>query len=601
MNERPYLDLASPPRMAFAALTSLFLACGVDHPSGKPSDPTLGADGRPSPAARPSDGGAKGDGRAPAQWVLRHGRIRTMREAQPFAEAVAVRDGAIVFVGANDRAGEYIGSGTRVVDLRGRYVLPGLHDVHQHTIEAHVPVVSCRLDPEVTNPEDYVRAVKRCQTAEGTSWVLGNGHEIETILAAKRPPRAILDDAIPDRPVAILDSTSHSTWVNTRALEVLGITASTRDPQGGLILREPSGKPNGLLIDAAGEWPWDRALAVNPTLARINDRALLDAMAHDNSVGITSACDARVYWERGYLDAYRRAEAKGEMSVRMVLGLWAYPLKDDDTQIGMLKGMYRDQGGMVRVSQIKIYADGLTQNTTAALLEPYLAKTLGPDRGLEYFPPARLVRYVRELQGTGFDMHIHTIGDRGVRQALDAIESVRGEPGGAAARHRLTHVELVHPRDVPRFRALGVFADMQLGAHNDPGHLNELEPYVGARRVRERAWPLRDLHAAGAPVVLSSDYDVGDLDPFMGIQRALTRGAQSLPNLDAALRAYTVNAARAMRSETRTGSIEPGKRADLIVIDRDLDATPADQIGATKVLWTLVDGREVYRRRAFDL
>jgi len=361
-------------------------------------------------------------------------------------------------------------------------------------------------------------------------------------------------------------------------------------------LRAADGTPNGVLVDAAGEWPWDHALAPSPELDAINHRALLDGMAHDNEYGITSASDARVYWGRGYLDAYRRAEERGEMTVRMVLGLWAYPSKNDDTQIATLARMRRDDGGMVRQTQIKIYADGLTQNTTAALLEPYRSKTLGAARGLDYFDAPRLARCVRELQAAGFDMHIHTIGDRGVRQALDAIEAARALPGGAGARHRLTHVELVHPGDVPRFRTLGVFADVQLAEENDPEHLHELEPFIGAERMNERAWRVRDLYASGATVTLSSDYDVGDLNPFAGMQRALTRGAQSLPNIDAALRAYTVNAARLMRSETRTGSLEVGKRADMIVVDRDIYAIPVERIAGTRVLRTMVDGREVYVR-----
>ncbi|WP_394835588.1 amidohydrolase [Pendulispora rubella] len=534
--------------------------------------------------------------RVPADLVWRNGRIRTMNDAQPWAESVAVRDGAIVFVGANAEAAAHVGPNTRVLDLQGRVVLPGLHDVHQHTLEAHLPIIRCRLDPNVNDAEAYVRTVSRCSVSKGTSWVLGAGHRISTLLAASRTPRAILDAAISDRPVAILEETSHSTWVNSRALEVLGIDAHTPDPPGGIVLRTADGTPNGVLVDAAGEWPWDRALAPTPELEDINYQALLEGMEHNNKYGITSACDARVYWGRGHLDAYRRAEARGEMTVRMVLGLWAYPSKTDDAQIATLARMRRDDGGMVRQTQIKIYADGLTQNTTAALLEPYRSKTLGAARGLDYFDAPRLARYVRELQAAGFDMHIHTIGDRGVRQALDAIQAARTLPGGAGARHRLTHVELVHPQDVPRFRALGVFADVQLAEGNDPEHLHELEPFVGKDRVNERAWRVRDLHDSGATVTLSSDYDVWDLNPFAGMQSALTRGSQGLPNLDAALRAYTVNAARLMRSETRTGTLEVGKRADMIVIDRDVYAIPVEQIARTQVLRTMVDGHEVYVR-----
>ncbi len=532
--------------------------------------------------------------------LLRNARIFTAADDGEFASAIALTDGEITWVGDDAVAGDHTGPDTAVFDLGGRLVLPGLHDVHQHTLEARLEVIDCLLDPEVTNAEDHRRAMRRCEAHPDTGWVLGWGHRVGSLVDAERAPRLILDEVFPSTPAAFGEESSHSTWVNSAALAALGIDRDTVAPPGGIIVRDDDGEPNGILVDAAGELPWNLALARSEALDEANYAAVLLGLAANNGHGITSAVDARVYWRRGYVEAYERAQADDVLTVRMVLSLWAYPDADDDAQLSALAARYRDDGGMLRVSQIKVYADGLLQNTTAALLEPYLGDTWGYERGLSYFDLDRLTRYTRSLQAVGFDMHVHAIGDRGVRETLDAIEATHTDAGGDDAHHRLTHVELVHPDDVPRFAALGAFADMQLSEWTDPAHVQELGEFIGAERASERAWPVRDLHEAGATLVFSSDYDVGELSPFAGIERAVTRGDQSLPTVADAVRAYTINAARLMRSETATGSLEIGKRADLIVVDRDIFSVPETQIGDARVLWTLVDGRDVYRRAGFD-
>jgi len=537
---------------------------------------------------------------ARAELLLTNGKIFTADDNNSFAAAVAVVDGIIAYVGEAQGAIDYIGPETRIVDLGGRLALPGLHDVHQHTLEAHLELIDCILDGNALDPEEYIYDLEICTISSETGWVLGAGYSILTLLLAERPAREILDDLFPDTPVAIMEETSHSTWVNTAALELLKIDQNSADPPGGLILKDDSGHPNGILIDAAGEWPWNSALQPNPALLAKNYAALRDGMAHNSENGITSAVDARVYWERGYLEAYRQAEAEDTLSLRMILSLWAYPDKSDNEQLAKLKDLYRDEGGMLRLSQIKLYSDGLIQNKTAALLEPYLVESWGSPLGLNYFDEPRLTVYTTALQQLGFDMHIHAIGDRGVHEALNAIEASQEQPGGDGGRHRLTHIELVHPNDVPRFNALGVYADMQLTEWNQPEQLHELDEFIGFDRTDERAWPLRDLHDSHLKIALSSDYDVGALNPFEGIERALTRGEQSLPSVTAAVRAYTINAAWLMRSENQTGSIEPGKRADIVIIDQDIFEIEPSLISSTRVLWTLLDGEEMFRAESFD-
>jgi len=532
----------------------------------------------------------------PADTLLVGATIHTLDSASSVAEALAVRDGEIVYVGGLAGSRPYEGPDTERIDLEGRFVLPGLHDSHIHLLEAFHPAASTCVVPTYVPLFRLVDDIAACAPQQvGTDWVLGWGFSIFDALF-EPDPRGILDRAVPERPVAIMEVSSHAVWVNSAALEALGIDATTPDPDGGLILRDGDGRPNGLLIDSAGEQAFDAALAATPELIDLNIEALREGQAAANAVGITSVGDARAYVDRGYVEAWRALDSTDELTVRAQVALWASPTADDDAQLKTLKALYDPGPGKLRFGQVKLYDDGLLQMTTAALLEPYVSGTLGPDTGISYFPADRLERYVRELQATGFDMHIHAIGDRGVREALDAIEAAG--PATTPARHRLTHVEWVHPDDVPRFSALDVTADLQMSAWwVEEQHLGDNAYWVGDERARSRAWPLRDLHDSGARVVLSSDYDVGDLSPFAGMARAIDRGEQSLPDVEAALRAYTTEAAWLLRQEDLAGSLEVGKRADLVVVDRDPYTT--GDLAGTVVEWTLLDGEEVYRSPTF--
>ncbi len=551
---------------------------------------------------------------AHADLILRSGAIYTASAQTPWAEAVAIDDdGVILYIGPNQGVQAFQGPATRIIDLGGRMAMPGIHDSHVHLLEAnHAAAGTCLLSPG--RPlASHIPLLQQCAPNQvGTDWVLGFGHSIFDLLDhlafGGAPPVTILDQAIPDRPVAILEETSHSVWANSLALTAAGFGAGTPDPPGGVILRDPNtGQPNGILLDGAGEIVMDLALTPNPELQELNYQALLDGLAQMNRNGITSVVDARAYWRRGYVEAWQRAETEESLTVRAIVSLWAYPYLDDTDQIAALAAMFsNDPASKLRFSQVKIYSDGEISHTTAALLEPYLAFQLAGELGLEYFDQSRLTRYISELETVGFDFHIHAIGDRGVRQALDAIaaagtaNSSAATPGGAIhggdRRHRLTHVELVHPDDIPRFAELGVIADIQMSSpYVEPQHLLDNEPLLGRRRIEERLWRLRDLHDAGARVVLSSDYDVGDLSPFKGMERSLTRGDQSLPDVAAAIRAYTVGAAHLMRQEDRVGSLTVGRLADLIVLDRNLFEIALSEIGSTRVLLTLLAGQEVWR------
>ncbi len=539
-----------------------------------------------------------GSGPSPADFVLLDGAVYTVAAAQPWAEAIAVRDGQITFVGSSADAQAHVGAATQIVDLEGQMVLPGLHDSHIHLLEAHHQALgTCTLEAGIS-PEAQIPVIQACAPSQvGTDWVLGFGHSIYDLLdhldAGGRAPALILDDAVPGGPAAIMEELSHSVWANSAALTAAGIDASTPDPIGGVIGRDPdTGEPNGILFEAAGEQMMELALVPNPVLEELNYEALLEGLDLIRRHGITSVVDGRAYWQRGYVEAWQRVHAEGLLSARSIVSLWAYSDLDDAQQIATLAAMYsNDPSSLLRVSQIKVYADGEIWHTTAALLEPYLCCSQAGPLGLNVFSQTRLAHYIDQLEPVGFDFHIHAIGDRGVHEALNAIE----QESTAGARHRLTHVEMVQPSDVSRFAQLGVTADMQMShQYVMPSHLFDAAFLLGNGRISERVWRLRDLHQAGARLVLSSDYDVGSISPFEGMERSLTRGDQSLPDLDAAIRAYTLNAAHLMRQEDRVGSIEVGKLADLVIVDRNLFDLPLTQIGDAQVVATILEGRVIY-------
>lgn len=525
--------------------------------------------------------------------ALINGKIYTVNEAQPWAEAIVIQDEKIVYVGSVEGANTLLNDDSKVVDLKGKLVLPGIHDTHLHPLEAGSDRITCVLDSE-KSLNDHLATLEACATGSGEEWILGWGHGLESLLESPIAPKQLLDNINPNRPIAIMEETSHSVWVNSKALEIAGINANTPHPTGGAILKDATGNPTGILLDSAGDEVFELAFAPTPELKAINYEGLLYGLSEVAKHGITSIVDARVYWQRGYLDAWEKAEKNNTLTARTVLSLWAYPGMNDDEQIAHLKSLYRnDPDSLLRISQIKFYSDGILHSSTAALHDPYLEyfDEVGP-RGLNYFNKERLTRYTTELERVGFDMHIHAIGDRGVSESLDAIEAAQ-TANGKLGRHRITHLEMITPADKPRFSELGVIADFQLaGEFTMPEYFSDMEPLIGNRA--HEMLPVRDIFNTSATITLSSDWDVSSLSPFVGMQNALTRGDQSLPNLAEVIKAYTINGAYLMRQENNTGSIEVGKFADLIVVNQDIFEIPVTNIANTQVLTTILGGEVVF-------
>ncbi len=535
----------------------------------------------------------------PADLVLRDGAIYTVNEAQPWVEAVAVLDGMIIFAGSNQDVAAFIDNQTTIIELDRKMVLPGLHDVHMHPLEAGSPAGSgCLLSNSETDPENFMIALQSCNlTPNSNGWIVAGGHSIFTLYDAVRPPREILDDVFPDDPVAILEATSHSLWVNSLALEIAGIDATTTDPIGGHIIKWDDGEPSGILLDNAGDLVLQMALASTPEIDDQNYEGLVSfSLPLLARMGITSICEGRTYWKRNYHRIWQDIKNDGLLSARVVLAPWIYPEDMDADLIASLQNLYIEDDDLLRINQVKCYSDGITINATAALHEPYNNNLGFPfDTGLNYIETNRLANLVAVLEQTGYDFFIHTIGDRGITEALDAIEFARNTNGDVGARHRLTHLEIVDSTDFSRFAQLNVSADVQVaGDFTNPENWEENELFLGEERS-DNLFPLKSLHNAGARITLSSDWDVSTANPFAGMQHALTRSPQELPSLKEVIKAYTINAAYVMRQEDKVGSIEVDKYADLIIIDQNLFEIPVDQIAQTKVLLTLLAGKVVYR------
>ena len=338
-----------------------------------------------------------------------------------------IKDGVIKYVGDDDTAKEMATAGATLIDLKGDFVMPGIHDVHLHPLEASSENFQFILDDAETDAENFASDITSAsQSNGGTGWLLGWGHPLEAVLNATRNPKDIIDDVVSNRPVAIMEQTSHSVWCNSKALQMMGIDATTANPEGGIIMRDTNGEATGVLVDNAGNMLLQLALAPTPTREQNDYLGLTElGLPELAKYGITSVCDARTYWKRNHHTIWKRVEDEGKLTVRANLGLWAYPSEDDASQLAMLKSLYsNDANSLLKINQIKLYSDGIIHSTTAAMHDDYLVDIFGmsTNNGLNYFTKQRIASYIAELESTGFDFHIHALGNRAVSESLDAIE-----------------------------------------------------------------------------------------------------------------------------------------------------------------------------------
>jgi len=535
----------------------------------------------------------------PANLVLRNAVVYTLDAARTWAEAVAIAQGRIVYVGPESGITPWIGSHTAVINLQRKMVLPGFHDSHVHPLSGGIGLGECYLG-DFTTQERILDGIRHCADENPQKpWIRGGSWDL-SLFPNANPNKFLLDKIVPDRPVYLEAADGHSAWVNSRALELAGISKQTPDPPHGRIERDPkTGEPTGTLREYAMSLITEH---LPDYTAKDNLNGLRRGLKAAARFGITSIQEAAA--DESNLKAYAELDRRGELTVRAVAAMLADPGKGV-SQVSRLLELRRDyQGHRLRANAVKIMLDGVIEAQTAALLEPYVGGA--GNRGNANWEPAALKRLVTALDVEGFQIHVHAIGDRATRMALDAFEHARTLNGSRDSRHHIAHLELINPQDLPRFQHLRVIANFQpLWAFPDPYVTKLTYPVLGPERSRW-LYPIGSVRKTGAMVVCGSDWPVTSMNPLEAIQVAITRagltggpGAAWIPeelvDLPTMLAGYTINGAYVNFQETETGSIEVGKAGDLVVLDRNLFDIPAHEIHRTKVLLGMFEGKEVYR------
>lgn len=551
-----------------------------------------------------------------ADLVFTGGAVFTATGSEPTAGSVAVTAGRIVAVSTatTDDAAvlELIGPDTEVIDLDGRLLSPGFQDAHVHAVWGGLDMIRCDLSEDSTRDEYVAHLRAYAEANPELEWILGGGWGMSAFPGGT-PTASDLDSAVSDRPAFIPNRDGHGAWVNSLALELAGITRDTPDPDDGRIERDADGNPTGTLHEGA-------MTLVNRLLPETSPadyaRALAIGQEYLHSLGITAWQDAILgaYGDSGdATPAYMEAATSGTLTARVVGALWWDRTRGPEQIPELVLRRKNSAAGRFAATSVKVMQDGVAENFTAAMLEPYLdgCGHHTTNAGISFVDAEQLISNVTELDALGFQVHFHAIGDRAVRECLDAVEAARAINGPNHNRHHIAHLQVVHPDDVPRFAALGVTANMQsLWAALEPQMVDLTLPFLGDPRSSWQ-YPWGDLHRAGTHLASGSDWSVSSPDPMAAIHVAVNRVAapgheegeyeaflpeQSL-DLLTAMTAYTAGSAYANHLD-ETGTIEVGKLADLVVLDRNPFAGPVDEIGLTRTEQTFVEGERVYRAPA---
>ena len=544
--------------------------------------------------------------------VLRGGAAFDGHTYRP-GHGVVVAGGRVRAVAPDADLASYVATGERVeeVDLAGGLVLPGFQDAHVHPVQGGLLRLRCDL-AELETREDYLEAVASYAAAHPKlEWVIGGGWTM-SVFGTAGLRADDLSAMVPDRPVVLVNRDHHGTWVNRRALELAGIDRHTPDPPDGRIERDADGEPTGMLHEGAMHLV-DHLV---PPISQDDLYAgLLEAQSYLHGFGVTAWQDAILGEYAGGADAspaYLRAVEAGTLTARVRGALWWRRDLGEEQVDDLIERRERYTRGRLVAGSVKIMQDGIAENFTAGMTTPYLDACghATDNLGLSFVDAAALQRHVTRLDAEGFQVHVHAIGDRAAREALDAFAAACAANGPAASernRHHIAHLQVVHPGDVPRFAALGVTANIQaLWAHYDDQMVEMTIPYLGEERSTWQ-YPFGDLARAGAHLAAGSDWPVTTPDPLAAIHVAVNRWAYGeegragsepfLPEqaltLEQAFAASTSGSARTNHLD-ETGTLAPDALADLAVLDRDPFAGDPAEIGATRVRATYVDGERVH-------
>jgi predicted amidohydrolase YtcJ len=540
---------------------------------------------------------------AVADAVYTNGKIYTVDESRPWAEAVALKDGAFVAVGTNADVKAMIGSETTVVDLGGKFVMPGFHDIHVHVEQAYIADMlgdaMMNFPPEESSIEALQALLKMHSDKNPDLPVLFAGGLEISLFPNSSPTKAFIDDVVPDRPVVLLSATEHEGLLNSKAMEMEGFTADTESPKGGTVVKDPdTGEPTGLLKEtAAGKWAWKHFPVIS---GEQNKQGLQGTIAYLNSVGITSI--KQQHAKNPIAFAAQGLEKDGNLNARIALS-WTYkgplepmPLDEQETMIAE-RGQFASD--LIKTEFVKLSIDG-NAGSTGYVDEPYL---ITGDYGLPVWNDDDLFAEVEKFDRMGLGITGHATGDAANRQVIDAVAYVKEKHGEVKGRHQLGHATMIHPEDIPRLKELDVTPEFSPVFWYPSGFPDAQKAQLGDDRMS--GWyPINSVAQSGGRVTLASDGPLYWHGPLLIMETAITRKApggvgEALNphegiDLATAIKAVTLNSAYLMNQEDRVGSIEVGKRADMVVLDNNLFEIPVTEIGKSSVQMTVFDGEVVY-------
>ena len=539
-----------------------------------------------------------------ADTIIARGKVYTGNSEQPWAQAVAIHAGKIIAVGDESTVFKLRYAGTEVIEAGGRLVLPGFVDCHIHFLDGSLSLGRVNLEGAKDASDIQQRLRAYATKHPGNDWVLGRGWNYAMFGPEALPHKKYLDEVFPDRPVFLEGYDGHTYWANSKALSAAGITNETPDPRNGAIVRDPrTQEATGALKESAQEL----VARVVPQPSRNEKLAALRAgIKWANQQGLTRVHSAGGDFEQ--LDLYDELRREGQQTLRFYIAYFLNPpnLRPQDLDaIESARKKYRDD--WMDTNAVKMMVDGVVESHTAAMLEPYSDNP--STKGKLFWDPANYTAAVSELDRRGLQLFTHAIGDYGVRAALDAYEHAEEVNHTRDRRPRIEHIETITAADIPRFGKLGVIASMQpLHSYPDADTLDVWARNAGPDRA-SRAWAWKSISSAGGHLAFGSDWPVVTLNPWEGVQTAVTRQTKEgepdagfVPEqrltVEEAVRGYTFGAAYAGRREKTEGSIERGKLADLIIVSRNIFDIDPHRIAETKVLTTIVGGRVVYQAPA---
>jgi len=535
-----------------------------------------------------------------ADTIYINGEIYTVNETQPWAEAVAIKDGKFLKVGSTAEVQALTGDNTQVIDLNGKFVMPGMIDVHTHGIESHVPAVARLNDP--MDADKIVQQIKAHIEADpDKEWYLFGDFGFG-LFPGDNGPKELLDDIAPGKAIAIMHASGHAFWANSKALELAGITADTPDPKLGIIARKPNGEPQGGLQESAMVLIWKAAPAFTPEEVAVSIEYVNKMYA---AAGITATREAGTVPARW--DVVEKMAKEGKVKTRYKMAAhWEGSITvlhppNDEIREFLIKNKDKESD-IIKMDALKIIIDGVPASRTSLMKKPFIDK---PESfGVQNFSTEFLNKAVADYDKLGVTSMFHVLGDQAAKLALDAVEGAREANGVSGLRHHLSHCVIVDEKDLPRFKELEVVADFSpFFPYRGDVHNNHI-PAVGEEDFA-KWYAVKSMMNQGVVVAIATDYPVSELNPFVHIESAHTRmdphglntdqhAPEEAISVEAAIKAYTWNPAYILGWDEKVGSIENGKLADMVILDHNPLEVSAPDISEIKVLTTLLSGEVIY-------